>query len=149
MLSNNNLDLNDISRFADTVKRIALLDVGEATDYMTRKAAISSIRSYQKHISPRKGFACACRIIYGESCSERIKNIIQEVGLFNAGPLARQQFALCRNASLLIKTQYSSRDCDDASLLINTYYSVNKSNCCIDGCIAIDGIGTCCMALSS
>lgn len=118
MLKTEHFVLNDVSTLADTVKRIALLDVGEITDDITRQAAISSIRAYQKHISPQKGFACAYRILYGSSCSENIKNIIEEVGLLDAIPLARQQFALCRDAKLIIQSnllanQKKNDNCQD------------------------------------
>jgi hypothetical protein len=34
-------------------------------DAALRQLAVASISGYQKHISPRKGFSCAHRVLYG------------------------------------------------------------------------------------
>ena len=71
--------------------------------------AIASIDGYQKYISPRKGFSCAHRHLYGgESCSQYIKQLVAEEGLFAAVRASRQRFAACREANQTLRALASS-----------------------------------------
>ena len=57
------------------------------------------IRLYQKHISPRKGFRCAHRVLHGgASCSEFARQYTLEHGLWAMFPALRLRFRECRMA---------------------------------------------------
>ena len=71
-----------------------------------RSVAVTSITGYQKFISPHKGFACAHRVLYGcESCSQYIKQVIAEEGVFTAIAKAKGRFQECREANEILKTR--------------------------------------------
>ncbi len=68
-----------------------------------RHTAASLITTYQKYLSPIKGFSCAHRVLHGgESCSQYVKRTILERGLSDAWPDSRQRFRDCRSAYLTI-----------------------------------------------
>ncbi|MFW6296739.1 MAG: membrane protein insertion efficiency factor YidD [Halothece sp.] len=71
--------------------------------------AVLAIQGYQKYISPHKGFCCAHRKLYGgNSCSQYVKNMIIQEGIWNAIPLSRQRFKDCRSANNILKSQRDS-----------------------------------------
>lgn len=75
-------------------------------DRLSRHTASALIATYQKHISPKKGFSCAHRVLHGgESCSGYIKRTILEQGLIRAIPLSRRRFRACKAASQVLKTR--------------------------------------------
>lgn len=54
---------------------------------------------YQRFISPRKGFACAHRVLHGgPGCSGYAKHAIRDHGVISAIPLIRERFKDCRTA---------------------------------------------------
>jgi putative component of membrane protein insertase Oxa1/YidC/SpoIIIJ protein YidD len=55
--------------------------------------AILLIKFYQRFISPYKGFRCA------HACSEAVKKIIQEHGVFSSRTRISQRFSVCRVAN--------------------------------------------------
>lgn len=78
-------------------------------DSATRQIATASIISYQKYLSPRKGFSCAHRLLYGgESCSEYVKRQIARKGLVAAVKTSRQRFQMCREANQILKSRYAT-----------------------------------------
>jgi uncharacterized protein len=67
---------------------------------MLSRLALAAIGGYQRHLSPRKGYACAYRIAHGGTgCSGFAKDAIARDGLFRAIPAIRQRFADCRDAA--------------------------------------------------
>jgi Uncharacterized conserved protein len=75
-------------------------------DRLSRQTASALINSYQKHISPKKGFSCAHRVLHGgESCSQYIKRIILKQGLLGAIPLSRQRLQACKAANQVLKAR--------------------------------------------
>ncbi|MEG4168636.1 MULTISPECIES: membrane protein insertion efficiency factor YidD [unclassified Microcoleus] len=85
-------------------------------DAALRQLAVASISGYQKHISPRKGFSCAHRVLYGgESCSQYIKGAIAKFGLFGAIKASRRRFAACKRANHILKARFSSESGSDDS----------------------------------
>ncbi len=75
-------------------------------DAFSRSTAAALISGYQKHISPRKGFSCAYRVLHGgESCSHYIKRSILEQGLIEAIHLSKQRFQACKAANQILKTK--------------------------------------------
>ncbi|HEY9744272.1 MAG TPA: membrane protein insertion efficiency factor YidD [Coleofasciculaceae cyanobacterium] len=79
---------------------------------LARKIAIDSITAYQTYISPRKGFACAHRILHdGESCSMYIKRILGEESLMSAVQISRQRFKACVAASQTLKGTSATSGC--------------------------------------
>jgi putative component of membrane protein insertase Oxa1/YidC/SpoIIIJ protein YidD len=58
--------------------------------------ALAAIRFYQRHISPRKGFSCALRVVTGgASCSAYGHAVIARFGLARGLGLLRRRLALC------------------------------------------------------
>ncbi|WP_373536730.1 membrane protein insertion efficiency factor YidD [Microcoleus sp.] len=84
-------------------------------DAALRQLAVASI-GYQKHISPRKGFSCAHRVLYGgESCSQYVKGAIAKLGCFGAIKASRRRFAACKRANQILKARLSSESGSEAS----------------------------------
>ncbi len=70
------------------------------------KIAVALISGYQQYVSPRKGFSCAYRILYGdESCSNYIKRMFIEQDFSGAIAAARQRFKACKEANQILKLQ--------------------------------------------
>ncbi|PSB16409.1 membrane protein insertion efficiency factor YidD [Phormidesmis priestleyi ULC007] len=75
-------------------------------DHSLRSIAISLIGGYQYHLSPRKGYSCAHRVVHGgDSCSEYVKNALADKSLFEATLLARRRFKACSIAYVSSKDQ--------------------------------------------
>lgn len=61
-----------------------------------RRIALSAIRLYQRHLSPRKGFCCAYRHQTGHaSCSELGYRTIRRFGVFDGLRLLRRRLDKC------------------------------------------------------
>jgi putative component of membrane protein insertase Oxa1/YidC/SpoIIIJ protein YidD len=72
----------------------------------TARAAIRAIRIYQRHISPRKGFVCAHRVLHrGDSCSEHGRKLIESHGLIRGIRLLGNRFQECRQAKITLVAQ--------------------------------------------
>ncbi|MEJ2456169.1 MAG: membrane protein insertion efficiency factor YidD [Candidatus Thiodiazotropha sp.] len=70
--------------------------------------AVLAISGYQKFVSPYKGFSCAHRAVSGgHSCSEHIKQLIIERGLFASIEEIRQRFNDCKSAALCLNEKKS------------------------------------------
>ena len=66
---------------------------------MLRYLALCAIRFYQRHLSPKKGFGCAYRIVYGGcGCSGVGYRLIRRYGVFSGCRLLRLRLARCRFA---------------------------------------------------
>ncbi|QIR37844.1 membrane protein insertion efficiency factor YidD [Tolypothrix sp. PCC 7910] len=75
-------------------------------DLLGRKLSVVAITGYQKHISPRKGFVCAHRVLYGgESCSQYIKRVIAEDGFAALPAKSHQRFQACKEANRILRSQ--------------------------------------------
>nr|WP_290223739.1 membrane protein insertion efficiency factor YidD [Trichocoleus desertorum] len=75
-------------------------------DLWVRQVAASAIAGYQKHLSPHKGFSCAHRLLHrGESCSQYVKRMILEQGLWAAIPAMRSRFAECKVANQVLQAR--------------------------------------------
>jgi len=65
------------------------------------------INSYQRHLSPKKGYPCAHRLIYGgDSCSQYVKKTLTDKSLFEATVLAKRRFRECNIAHVSAKKQF-------------------------------------------
>ncbi len=73
-------------------------------DRLTRRSAIASINTYQRYFSPRKGFACPHRVLYGESCSEYVKRLLGQQSLLTTVQMAPQRFRACQAAALTLQS---------------------------------------------
>ena len=70
-----------------------------------KPAAMVAINSYQRYVSPRKGYRCAHAALYGgPSCSEFGKRSIHDYGLIGGLMLLRQQFHDCQEAATKIRS---------------------------------------------
>jgi putative component of membrane protein insertase Oxa1/YidC/SpoIIIJ protein YidD len=73
---------------------------------VAKTVALDSIEFYQKTISPRKGFDCPHRILYGsQSCSSYVKDLLIHQSLLSAVQLSTQRFQACSRASQILKSQ--------------------------------------------
>ncbi len=68
-------------------------------DSLARRSAIAGINAYQRHFSPRKGFDCPHRILYGESCSDYAKRMLGQQSLLATMQMAPRQFRACKTAA--------------------------------------------------
>ncbi|PSF37845.1 hypothetical protein C7H19_07625 [Aphanothece hegewaldii CCALA 016] len=79
---------------------------------LTQKTAIFSINAYQNHISPKKGFSCSHRLLYGGlSCSDYVKDLFLHQDLSQVIGMTRQRFGDCAKASLELRKLKSSSGC--------------------------------------
>src|SRR3954452_11406096 len=70
--------------------------------------ACRAIEAYQRHVSPRKGFRCAFRVLHGgDSCSGFAKRAIARLGPVPGLRLLRRRFQRCRLAARVL--DYESR----------------------------------------
>ena len=71
-------------------------------------SALSLVRSYQKYISPHKGFVCAHRALYGgASCSQYYCETIMDKGLFMATLNLLNRGKECRAAAMFLASVQS------------------------------------------
>jgi putative component of membrane protein insertase Oxa1/YidC/SpoIIIJ protein YidD len=69
------------------------------------------IRIYQRHISPRKGYQCAHRLLHGGwSCSEFGLRAVTRHGVIGFARLMRRRFAACAQANLALYTKLSKEE---------------------------------------
>jgi putative component of membrane protein insertase Oxa1/YidC/SpoIIIJ protein YidD len=65
--------------------------------------ACRMIEVYQRHVSPRKGFRCAFRVLHGgDSCSSFAKRAIARFGPIRGLWLLRRRFQRCRFAARVL-----------------------------------------------
>ena len=78
---------------------------------ISTNSAIFGITLYQCFISPHKGYRCAhAALHHGSSCSQAIKQIIAEQGVWNSRGLVKRRFAECRAAALEMTLRYENED---------------------------------------
>lgn len=64
-----------------------------------RHALIAAIRAYQRHLSPRKGYGCAYRLVHGGSgCSGVGLRLVRRYGVWQGVWLLRQRLRRCQQA---------------------------------------------------
>lgn len=66
---------------------------------LPNQLAISAIDAYQTYLSPHKRFDCPHRLLYGQSCSDSVKQLLLNQNLTIALKLAPQQFRACKLAA--------------------------------------------------
>jgi putative component of membrane protein insertase Oxa1/YidC/SpoIIIJ protein YidD len=63
------------------------------------------IRSYQVHLSPRKGWRCAHSVAHGgPSCSAAVRTVVRERGVARSVVPTLVRFAACHQAARLLMT---------------------------------------------
>ena len=99
---------------------------------MLSRLALVGIAGYQRHLSPRKGYASAYRILHGGTGGSGFaKAAIAEQGLFAAISQIRARFAACRDAAKALHEDPERRD---------KWFN----NFCVEcGCGACDPVGGC------
>ncbi len=118
------------------------------TSFVLRRAAAGCIGGYQRHLSPRKGFHCAHRVLHGgESCSQFAKTAILERGIFASLSLARERFRECNSASRTLRER--ALKTDDGPFETSSHLPENdeqsppngtphpqksQDNCCTNSC---------------
>lgn len=79
---------------------------------LARRSAISGINAYQRHLSPRKGFVCPHRLLYGEvSCSEYVKRMVSRKGLLATASAAPARFRDCKVAAAQLSRNRAQGGC--------------------------------------
>jgi putative component of membrane protein insertase Oxa1/YidC/SpoIIIJ protein YidD len=96
---------------------------------MLSRLALAAIGGYQRHFSPRKGYACAHRVAHGGTgCSGYAKAAIADLGLLRSIPAIRQRFADCRDAAEELRDAKRKREKDK-------WYDHCSAGCdCSPGC---------------
>jgi putative component of membrane protein insertase Oxa1/YidC/SpoIIIJ protein YidD len=73
-------------------------------DAIARGLTLDAIASYKTYVSPRKGFACAHRMVHeDESCSDYVYRMFSSENFMSAVSLSRQRFRACANAHQSLK----------------------------------------------
>lgn len=81
---------------------------------MLNRSLVKLIQFYKKYLSPYKGFRCAYGAYHqGDSCSTRVKKIIQRDGIFKGYQKIRLQFKECQAAYHAIQRDPRRRDKKD------------------------------------
>mgnify|MGYP002777003905 FL=1 len=76
------------------------------------QTAIASLNFYRAHISPRKGFSCPHRLLYGgESCSDYVKRILTDQNFSAAIQMTPQRFKACKASAQTLKLQKAQGGC--------------------------------------
>lgn len=115
-------------------------------DQWLRQTAAVAIAGYQKHLSPRKGFSCAHRLLHGgESCSQYTKRAILEQGLLVSIPAIQQRFQACKAANQVLQAQRQPPRRDP-----NPPPESQPDRCAVDAndCTALDGCADCTVGLT-
>jgi uncharacterized protein len=92
--------------------------------------AVASIRLYQRHLSPLKGFRCANGAESGvKSCSAFGRYVFERYDVATAASLLQRRFAACRSAFERFKTKSAAHKrkrrgsgpsrCDDGGAIID------------------------------
>ncbi|MGL4309865.1 MAG: membrane protein insertion efficiency factor YidD [Paracoccaceae bacterium] len=78
---------------------------------MAARAALWAIGQYRRHLSPRKGYGCAHRILFGgQSCSVFADRTITEHGIRRAISQIFARFAACRDAAEKLRAERERGD---------------------------------------
>ncbi|WP_198672249.1 membrane protein insertion efficiency factor YidD [Pseudogemmobacter bohemicus] len=97
---------------------------------MLSRLVLWLIGLYQRHLSPRKGYACAYRVLHGGTgCSGYAKEVIGTHGAIAAIPLIRTRFAGCRDAAVSLRISRKPRKVTGRNELKNS-----KLDWCGDPC---------------
>ncbi len=73
---------------------------------LTTSLFVWLIGLYQKYVSPYKGFRCAHRVRHGGlSCSEAVRAIVLEEGLWCGRSQIRQRFQDCRAVAMVLRVE--------------------------------------------
>ena len=118
---------------------------------MLRSLALFAIRLYQRYLSPRKGFSCAYRLVYGGcGCSGVGYRLIRRYGVFSGCRLLRLRLAHCRFAytHYCAPAQPSARAANRATQPVNrvngmAYYQRGDCVPCDAGCLDVGGCDSC------
>lgn len=74
--------------------------------WLLRLPAAGLIAGYQRFLSPLKGYRCAHRVLHGgDSCSQYVKQTLLAHTANDAWRLARQRFAACARAQLILMNE--------------------------------------------
>ena len=111
---------------------------------MLRSLALFAIRLYQRHLSPKKGFGCAYRLVYGGcGCSGVGYRLIRRYGVFSGCRLLRLRLAHCRFAY----THYCAPAPSPAPTAKRAngmaYYQRGDCVPCDAGCLDVGGCDAC------
>jgi putative component of membrane protein insertase Oxa1/YidC/SpoIIIJ protein YidD len=106
------------------------------------------ITGYQRHVSPRKGFRCAYRVLRGrDSCSQFAKRAIDRHGVVTGVRLLNRRFERCRWASHVLEYDRAKRRRDrrDRALWCANGWNpgcdtADEVACCAaEGCLELPG----------
>lgn len=122
--------------------------------------SLSLVGSYQRHLSPRKGFNCAYRMLHRDlSCSAYFAQQVQTQGIRRAIPALRSRFQACKAAHLILQAnaeeerrkrqRWDWTNCCDGDVACQSpgacYDADHPWHCGEDGCAPLDSceVGEC------
>ncbi|MEO0967549.1 MAG: membrane protein insertion efficiency factor YidD [Cyanobacteria bacterium J06639_18] len=115
--ANNFLGTKNLITSQSFISNFKILDLLSLFDKSARSVAVVLISIYQRYISPRKGYSCAHRIVYGGmSCSEYVKNTLTDKSMFESILLAQQRFKACKIAHKSYKSGVVGPDACDPEI---------------------------------
>jgi len=80
-------------------------------DLLARRGTIAGIEAYQRHLSPRKGFACPHRVLYqSASCADYMKRVLARHSFADAIQIAPRRFRACHRAASTLQSQMSRQE---------------------------------------
>jgi len=99
----------------------------------------SSIKIYQRKVSPKKGYCCAHAVYYGgDSCSEFGYKAIHERGLIYFITSMCSRILVCRKSAIMLSEQNIENDSPDEK---------KDNNDKINGKEATKQIAACCLSI--
>ncbi len=115
-----------------------------------RLLAVKSIQYYQTYISPRKGYACAYRVLYNDlSCSAFRRNEIEHHGVFKGIRNTLDRLKACKTASSKIREKRNTlKGKVGSSVKENTNECNNLDTCDKLMFTELIGEAACCMLSS-
>ena len=105
------------------------------------------ITQYQRHVSPRKGFCCAYRLLRRrDSCSQYAKRAIARHGVTTGVRLLRRRFDHCHRASSVLdyETRRGTRDRHERASSCANGYSPACNDADVAGCLGEIALQSCC-----
>ncbi|NEO86319.1 MAG: membrane protein insertion efficiency factor YidD [Spirulina sp. SIO3F2] len=106
---------------------------GVNTANMLDRCSLTLVDLYQHYLSPRKGFCCAYRVLYGElSCSAYFRQQVEHQGVWGAIEPLRSRLKACKAAHHVLMTQAEDPEESEESRR-RQHHTWDWSDCCYGG----------------
>lgn len=96
------------------------------------RCSLTLVDLYQRHLSPRKGFCCAYRVLHHDlSCSAYFRQQVQQQGAWDAIAPLRSRLKACQAAHQVLAAQAEDAEESEDSRRRQTWdYSDCGTDCC-------------------